>query len=110
MPDSSRRSRRGRLRIRLSFGLNSGEPSNLCLKAPEHSPYGGRRGSPALPSVWPRLIRLGRRRVVEYLELGPFPHYQPIPGSPGLVVRVDADGTRTSGRFVGREFQAVPCP
>ncbi len=52
----------------------------------------------------------GRRRVVEYLESGPFPHYQPVPGSPGLVVRVDVEGTRTLGRFVGREFQAVPCP
>lgn len=53
----------------------------------------------------------GRRRVAEYLESRPFPHYEPAPGSPGLVVRIDADGTRTSGRFVGREFQAVPsCP
>ena len=52
----------------------------------------------------------GRRRVLEYLESGPFPHYQPVPGSPGLVVRVDVEGTRTLGRFVGREFQAVPCP
>jgi hypothetical protein len=52
----------------------------------------------------------GRRRVVEYLESRPFPHYQPLPGSPGLMVRVDGDGTRTVGRFVGRQFQAVPCP
>ena len=52
----------------------------------------------------------GRQRVLEYLESGPFPHYQGVPGSPGLVVRVDVDGTRTLGRFVGREFQAVPCP
>lgn len=52
----------------------------------------------------------GRRRVVEYLESRPFPHYLPVPGSPGLVIRVDADGTRTAGRFVGREFQATPCP
>jgi hypothetical protein len=52
----------------------------------------------------------GRRRVVEYLELRPFPHFQPVPGSPGLVIRVAGDGTRTVGRFVGREFQAVPCP
>jgi hypothetical protein len=37
----------------------------------------------------------GRRRVVEYLESRPFPHYEPVPGSPGLVVRVDDDGTRT---------------
>ena len=52
----------------------------------------------------------GRRRVVEYLESRPFPHYEPIPGSPGLLVRVAGDGTRTVGRFVGREFQTVPCP
>jgi hypothetical protein len=52
----------------------------------------------------------GRRRVVEYLESRPFPHYQPIPSSPGFLVRIDGDGTRTVGRFVGREFQAVPCP
>ena len=52
----------------------------------------------------------GRRRVVEYLESRPFPHYQPVVGSPGLVSRVEVDGTRTVGRFVGREFQAVSCP
>lgn len=52
----------------------------------------------------------GRRRVAEYLESRPFPRYEQVPGSPGLLVRVDADGTRTPGRFVGREFRAVPCP
>jgi len=52
----------------------------------------------------------GRQRVVEYLESRPFPHYEPVPGSPGLLVRIDVDGTRTVGRFVGREFQAAPCP
>jgi hypothetical protein len=52
----------------------------------------------------------GRRRVAEYLESRPFPHYQAIPDSPGLLVRVDADGTRTVGRFVGRKFEAVGCP
>jgi hypothetical protein len=52
----------------------------------------------------------GRQLVVEYLETRPFPHYEPIPGSPGLLVRIDVDGTRTVGRFVGREFRAAPCP
>jgi hypothetical protein len=52
----------------------------------------------------------GRKRVAEYLESRPFPHYEPIPGSPGLLVRVAGDGTKTVGRFVGREFHAVPCP
>jgi hypothetical protein len=52
----------------------------------------------------------GRRRVVEFLESGPFPRYEPLPGSPGTLVRLEADGTRTLGRFVGRKFQAVSCP
>ena len=52
----------------------------------------------------------GRRRLAEYLELRPFPHYEPAAGSQGLVVRVAADGTRTVGRLVGRQFQTVPCP
>jgi hypothetical protein len=52
----------------------------------------------------------GRRRVADYLESRPFPHYESVPGAPGLVVRVDVDGKRTLGRFAGREFQAVPCP
>jgi hypothetical protein len=52
----------------------------------------------------------GRRRVAEYLESRPFPHYHSAPDSPGLLIRIDADGTQTLGRFVGREFQAVPCP
>ena len=50
----------------------------------------------------------GRRRVVEYLETRPFPHYEPAPERPGLLVRIDEDGTRTVGRFVGRRFQAAP--
>jgi ParD-like antitoxin of type II bacterial toxin-antitoxin system len=49
----------------------------------------------------------GRRRVVEYLDSRPFPHYEPAPGATGLLIRVADDGTRTLGRFVGREFQAV---
>src|SRR5262249_47973368 len=49
----------------------------------------------------------GRRRVRDYLQTGPFPHYEPMPDSSGLLVRVEEDGTRTVGRFVGRDFQAV---
>ena len=50
----------------------------------------------------------GRRRLAGYLAARPFPHYEPVPGSPGLLVRVDADGTRTTGRYIGREFRLVP--
>lgn len=49
----------------------------------------------------------GRRRVVEFLQSQPYPHYEPASDSPGLLVRIDSDGTRTAGRFVHREFQPV---
>ncbi|MBI3466296.1 MAG: hypothetical protein HY000_25060 [Planctomycetes bacterium] len=47
----------------------------------------------------------GRRRVARYLDSRPFPHYEPAQDAPGLLIRIEEDGTRTLGRFVGREFQ-----
>ena len=49
----------------------------------------------------------GRRRVAEHLEALPYPHYEAAPGEPGLLIRTDADGQRTAGRFVNRKFQEV---
>lgn len=49
----------------------------------------------------------GRRRVAEYLESRPFPHYEAAPDSPGMLVRIEADGRRTVGRFVNRRFKAA---
>jgi len=49
----------------------------------------------------------GRRRVSDFLEGQPFPHYEPHPKEPGLLVRIDATGKRTIGRFVNRRFQAI---
>jgi len=49
----------------------------------------------------------GRQRVAAYLKTQPYPHYEPHPDSPGLLIRIDEDGTRTRGRFVGRVFQAA---
>ena len=46
----------------------------------------------------------GRQRVEDLLRHGPFPHYQPHPDRPGFLVRTDATGNRTTGRFVKREF------
>jgi hypothetical protein len=48
----------------------------------------------------------GRQRLRDYLTSRPFPHYEPAANGPGLLVRIEADGTRTVGRFVGREFVA----
>jgi len=46
----------------------------------------------------------GRERLRVYLESLPFPHFEAHPGAPRLYVRIDQDGKRTSGRFVGRKF------
>jgi hypothetical protein len=52
----------------------------------------------------------GRRRVAEFLRAQPYPHYEPAPGGRGLLVRIEAGGKRTVGRFVNRKFQAVKSP
>jgi len=49
---------------------------------------------------------VGRRRLAEFLQSQPFPHFEASPTAPGLLVKIDKDGTRTEGRFVGREFRA----
>ncbi len=49
----------------------------------------------------------GRRRVIDHLKTRPFPHYEPAPDRPGLLVRIEEDGTRTVGRFVQRRFTVV---
>ena len=49
----------------------------------------------------------GRQRVAAFLQTRPFPHYEPAPEAPGLLVRIDADGQRTVGRFIRRRFEAV---
>ena len=50
---------------------------------------------------------VGRRRVADHLKSRPFPHYEPAPGRPGFLVRTEADGTRTVGRFINRRFTAA---
>ena len=49
----------------------------------------------------------GRKRLAEHLKSLPYPHYEPAPGLPGMLVRIEADGRRTTGRFVNRKFQAA---
>jgi hypothetical protein len=49
----------------------------------------------------------GRARLADHLAAEPFPHYEAAPGRPGYLVKIDADGTRTVGRFVNRQFQPL---
>lgn len=46
----------------------------------------------------------GQKRVADYLESQPFPHYEPS-DKPGFLVRVEENGTRVIGKFVNREFK-----
>src|ERR1019366_6332680 len=39
----------------------------------------------------------GRKRLAEHLKSLPYPHYEAAPG--GLLVRIGANGKRTTGRF-----------
>jgi hypothetical protein len=52
----------------------------------------------------------GRERVQATLAAGPYPHFEPAPDRAGFVVKIDADGTRTVGRFVARRFRAARRP
>jgi len=49
----------------------------------------------------------GRRRVLEHLKTRPYPHYEAAAESPGLLVRIEADGKRAVGRFVNRQFLRI---
>ena len=59
------------------------------------------RGEAALVSACLRSVktRAGEKRLSTYLATRPFPHFEAA-AKPGLVVKTDADGTRTTGRFV----------
>src|SRR5580700_9832929 len=47
----------------------------------------------------------GRRRLNSYLQSLPFPHYQAHPTEKGKLVRTEQDGTRSTGRFINRQFE-----
>lgn len=49
----------------------------------------------------------GQNRLSKYLDTLPFPHYEAAPNKPGLLVRIDENGKRTTGRFINRQFQTV---
>lgn len=49
----------------------------------------------------------GHRRVKKFLKSQAFPHYEPYTKKAGLLVRIEADGSRMIGKFVGRHFHPV---
>ncbi len=49
----------------------------------------------------------GRLDLEQVLAKTPFPHYQAVPGEPGVLIRIEADGSRSRGEFVGRTFHPL---
>jgi hypothetical protein len=49
----------------------------------------------------------GRQRVADCLASQPFPHYEAAKDRPGLLVRIEAGGRRTVGRFINGKFRSV---
>ena len=45
----------------------------------------------------------GRKNLELVLKERPYPHFEPT-GRQGVLVKIDADGTRTAGRFLNRKF------
>jgi len=50
---------------------------------------------------------VGRARLKAYLESLPFPHFEAHPIIERAYIRIEANGTRIAGRFLGREFVAL---
>jgi hypothetical protein len=49
---------------------------------------------------------IGTQRVQNYLKAQPYPHYEADPKKPGMLLRIDEDGTETTGRFINRQFKS----
>jgi hypothetical protein len=49
----------------------------------------------------------GRARVAAVLAASPFPRFEAVAARPGLLVKIDEDGTLTLGHFVKRTFTPV---
>lgn len=49
----------------------------------------------------------GRQRVEAVIATRPYPHFKQCPGHPDLLIRIDEDGTETTGRFINRRFVPV---
>ena len=79
--------------------LLRGNDAEVCGNAGE-----GRPLSEAIREV---STEKGRERVREYLKSRPYPHFEAVPGRPGLLKKIDADGTETIGKFVNRAFEPV---
>lgn len=50
----------------------------------------------------------GNARLKAYLDSEPFPHFEAHPTRKGILIRTEADGNRSLGRFVDSKFVVEP--
>jgi hypothetical protein len=62
-------------------------------------------------SLWEALREVdsetGRKRVRDVLQRGPFPRFEAVKEAPGLLRKIDEDGSETVGQFVDRVFVPI---
>lgn len=103
--DLSQRSIAGQI----EFWARLGRAADLLLNGAEAMALNKRGSSVPLSDLIATIDSpAGRKRLAEHLAAQPFPHFEAAPGQPGWLIRIEADGTRTVGHFVGREFRAAP--
>lgn len=98
--EAARRSIAGQI----EFWASLGRAVESVLRAPELAVL--QRVEPLSKALARPGTAEGARRLGEHLNTRPYPHYEPASDAPGLLVRIDEDGTRTIGRFVNRRFVA----
>lgn len=101
MGETSRRSIAGQIEFWASLGralepLLRGDQMLALCKAGKTKPLSACLKSVDSPE--------GRKRLAKHLDSLPYPHFEPVAGSPGLLVKIEADGKRIIGRFVNRKF------
>jgi hypothetical protein len=90
----------------IEFWAKLGRATDLVLRADEVVRLKRRGETRPLSACLAEVgTTLGRERLEAHLAAQPFPHFEPAAGQPGLLVKIDEDGTRTLGRFVKRQFQ-----
>lgn len=92
----------------IEFWAGLGRAVEVLLRSPE---IAGLQKAAKAVSLSTALARpgtaAGDAQVAAFIQSRPFPHYEPAPKAPGQLLRIDADGTRTIGRFVNRVFVAT---
>jgi len=89
----------------IEFWASLGRAVEVLLRSPEVVTLKQmKKNKPLLTALEPVGTPAGDKKVTDFLKAQPFPHYESASKKPGMVVRIEMDGTRTVGRFVQRQF------